>query len=81
MPTLPLEAGAAGGGAVRSKVDNVTTTTSSTVVASASAAVSLGRWSNRAIIAFAFLCWLAYVAIATYPACGAGASRNCAIYC
>jgi hypothetical protein len=32
-------------------VDNVTTTTSNTIVASASAAVSLGRWSNLAIIA------------------------------
>ena len=65
MPTLPLRAGAVGGAAVRSKMDNVTTTKTNTVVASASAAVSLGRWSNRAIIAFAFLCWLAYVAIAT----------------
>ena len=33
-----------------SKVDNVTTTTSNTIVASASAAVSLGRWSSLAII-------------------------------
>ena len=54
-PTLLLRAGAAGGAAVMSKVDNVTTTTSNTIVASASAAVSLGRWSNLAIIAFSFL--------------------------
>jgi hypothetical protein len=39
-----------------SKVDNVTTTTSNTIVASASAAVSIGRWSNLAIIAFSFFC-------------------------
>ena len=58
-PTLPLGAGAAGGAAVMSKVDNVTTTTSNMIVASASAALSFGRWSNLAIIAFAFLFWLA----------------------
>ncbi len=57
LPTLPLEAGAVGG-AVMSKVDNVTTTTANKVVASASAAVSLGRWSNLAIIA-SFLSLLA----------------------
>jgi hypothetical protein len=73
LPTLPLEAGAVGGAAVMSKVDNVTTTTNNTVVASASAAVSLGRWSSLAIIAFAFLCWLAYVTIETYSPNRAGA--------
>ena len=52
MPTVPLEAGAVGGAAVMSKVNNVTTSTTNKVVASASAAVSLGRWSNLAIIAF-----------------------------
>src|ERR671917_519405 len=50
LPTLPL-VGATAGGDVMSKVDNVTTTTSNTIVASASAAVSIGRWSNLAIIA------------------------------
>jgi len=38
-----------------SNVDNVTTTTNNTVVASANTAVSTGRWSNLAIIAFSFL--------------------------
>jgi hypothetical protein len=35
-----------------SNVDNVTTTTNNTIVDSANAAVSRGRWSNLAIIAF-----------------------------
>jgi hypothetical protein len=35
-----------------SNVDNVTTTTTNTIVANANAAVSIGRWSNLAIIAF-----------------------------
>jgi hypothetical protein len=38
-----------------SNVDNVTTTTNNKVVVSASAAVSIGRWSNLAIIASPFL--------------------------
>jgi hypothetical protein len=33
-----------------SNVDNVTTTTTNTIVANANAAVSIGRWSNLAII-------------------------------
>jgi hypothetical protein len=35
-----------------SNVDNVITTTTNTVVDSANSAVSIGRWSNLAIIAF-----------------------------
>ena len=50
-PALTREEVAAGGAAVMSNVDNVTTTTTNTVVASANAAVSIGRWSNLAIIA------------------------------
>jgi hypothetical protein len=38
-----------------SNVDSVITTTTNTVVDSANAAVSIGRWSNLAIIAFSFL--------------------------
>ena len=38
-----------------SNVANVITTTTNTVVDSANSAVSIGRWSNLAIIAFSFL--------------------------
>jgi hypothetical protein len=53
-PSLTLE-GVAAGGAVMSNVANVITTTTNTVVESANSAVSIGRWSNLAIIAFSFL--------------------------
>ena len=39
-----------------SNVASVITTTTNTVVDSANAAVSMGRWSNLAIIASSFLC-------------------------
>ena len=39
-----------------SNVDSVITTTTKMVVDSAKTAVSLGRWSNLAIIASSFLC-------------------------
>src|SRR5215208_7408311 len=39
-----------------SNVDSVITTTTNTVVVSANSAVSIGRWSNLAIIASSFLC-------------------------
>jgi hypothetical protein len=54
-PELTLEEVAAGGDAVMSNVDSVITTTTNTVVDSANSAVSIGRWSNLAIIAFSFL--------------------------
>src|SRR5215211_3655680 len=53
-PSLKL-GGLAACGNVMSNVDNVTTTTSNTVVDSANTAVSIGRWSNLAIIASSFL--------------------------
>jgi len=53
---LPTLGGFAAGGEVRSNVDNVITTTTNTVVDSANSAVSIGRWSNLAIIAFSFRC-------------------------
>jgi len=53
-PSLTLEEVAAGGDAVMSNVDNVITTTTNTVVDSANTAVSIGRWSNLAIIALSF---------------------------
>jgi hypothetical protein len=40
-----------------SNVANVITTTTNTVVDSANSAVSIGRWSNLAIIVFSFFCW------------------------
>jgi hypothetical protein len=46
-----LEEVATGGAAVRSNVLSVTTTTTNKVVDSANSAVSIGRWSNLAIIA------------------------------
>jgi hypothetical protein len=48
-----------------SNVANVTTTTTNTIEASANAAVSRGRWSNLAIIAFSSL--LAFVARSMIP--------------
>jgi hypothetical protein len=39
-----------------SNVANVITTTTNTVVDSANSAVSIGRWSNLAIIGFSFPC-------------------------
>jgi hypothetical protein len=50
-PPLSLEEVAAGGAAVRSNVASVITTTTNTAVDSANTAVSIGRWSNLAIIA------------------------------
>ena len=53
-----------------SNVDNVITTTTNTVVDSANSAVSIGRWSNLAIIAFSFHTFtrrsVGYVTIAPY---------------
>jgi Major intrinsic protein len=43
-----------------SNVDSVITTTTNTVVASANTAVSIGRWSNLAIIASSFLSSFAF---------------------
>jgi hypothetical protein len=43
-----------------SNVDNVITTTTNTVVDSANSAVSVGRWSNLAIIAFSFLTYFCF---------------------
>jgi hypothetical protein len=48
-----------------SNVANVTTTTTNTIEASANAAVSRGRWSNLAIIAFSSL--LAFIARSMLP--------------
>jgi hypothetical protein len=53
-PPLSLEEVAAGGAAVMSNAARVITTTTSTVVDSANTTVSIGRWSNLAIIAFSF---------------------------
>jgi hypothetical protein len=52
--TLTLVGLAACGAAVMSNVDNVTTTTNNKIVDSANSAVSIGRWSNLASIAFSF---------------------------
>jgi hypothetical protein len=51
LAPLSLEEVAAGGAAVRSNVVSVITTTTNKVVVSANSAVSIGRWSNLAIIA------------------------------
>src|SRR5215212_3114780 len=51
---MTLEEGAAGAD-LMSNVESVITTTTNTVVVSANSAVSIGRWSNLAIIAFSFL--------------------------
>jgi hypothetical protein len=53
-PSLTLVEVAAGAD-LMSNVDSVITTTTNTVVVSANSAVSIGRWSNLAIIAFSFL--------------------------
>jgi hypothetical protein len=45
----------AAGADLMSNVESVITTTTNTVVVSANSAVSIGRWSNLAIIAFSFL--------------------------
>ena len=50
--SAPTLGGLAACGDVMSNVESVTTTTTNTIVDSANAAVSRGRWSNLAIIAF-----------------------------
>jgi hypothetical protein len=50
-PSVTLEEVAAGAD-LMSNVDSVITTTTNTVVVSANSAVSIGRWSNLATIAF-----------------------------
>ena len=52
LRVISLEEVAAGGAAVMRNVASVITTTTNTVVVSANTAVSIGRWSNLAIIAF-----------------------------
>jgi len=59
LAPLSLEELTAGGAAVMSTVLSVITTTANTVVVSANSAVSIGRWSNLAIIALSFL-WPAF---------------------
>jgi hypothetical protein len=53
-PPLSLE-GLTAGADVMSNVDSVITTTTNTAVDNANSAVSMGRWSNLAIIASSFL--------------------------